>query len=198
MSIENIKAAIAGAKDKSRTRRAANIAKGNPTAWRKVWEDALRVHYPESVVQYTDRVQNNLKQAIEKRGLPYADMGNFIGWIVMSWPLLRQQVFSFNPSSPRGPEVPDMKAVVPFLTQVHGLYMRSKPEVAANLPLAARRAGGAVSVKPPVPSAAKAAPAAPATPLRGLPIVPLARKINHATGEAARQRLGLPKWDDKR
>jgi hypothetical protein len=194
MKVDFLQAIQDRAASDSRASRAKNIAKGNPTAWRKVWEDALRKHYPESVVQYTDRVQHNLKQAIEKRGLPAADMCAFIEWIVANWPLLRQQVFSFNPKSPRGPEVPDLKAVIPFLTQVHALYMRSKPEIAVALPLAARRAS--VTPKPVASIAAKPKPAPATTP------APLNRlsptyKPNHAAGEAARQRLGLPKWDEK-
>jgi hypothetical protein len=194
--VDFLQAIVDGAADRSREARNKNKAKANPTAWRKTWEDALRVYYPESVVQYTDRVQHNLKQAIAKRGLPSEDMCNFIGWIVSNWTLLRQQVFSFNPKSPRGPEVPDMKAVIPYLTQVHALYMRSKPEIAVALPLAQRRAAVAPKPATPVPGKRKPAPAATAARLNRVPI-PARYKPDHAAGEAARQRLGLPKWDDK-
>jgi hypothetical protein len=191
-----LSAVVASTLEKAQTSRKKNIAKGNYSAWRKTWEDALREFYPESVISYPDRVGNNLKQAVAKRGLRHEDVCNFLYWIVANWQQLRTQVFSYSLSTPRGPEAPDLKFVIPNLVQVHASFMRSKPEIAASLPLGKRLNG---TVAAPAPIAArpipKPAPAAPPAPLKRIPINRY--KADPVASNAARVSLGLPKWDDK-
>lgn len=179
---------------KSKAARDKNKDKGNPTAWRKTWEDALSRLYPENVVSYPDRVQSNLKQAIAKRGLPLHDMCQFLDWIVINWQQLRKNTFSLNPKTPYGPEVPDLMFVIPRLLQVHATYQRGKAEIAASLPLGQRLAGSVAAPAPtPPPPSANPDPARPLAPLNRLPIKRF--KPDPIAADAARQRLGLPKWE---
>ncbi len=194
MSLDILNAVVATTAQKTSEARKKVIAKGKASAWRKTWQDALRAHYPENVLDYTDRVSNNLKQAVRNRGLSYDDMPNFLSWIVANWTLLRQQVFSFNPKSPKGPPTPDLGIVVIYLVQVHALYMQTKPEIQAVLPIAQRL--GRLPVKP-LPAVPKPAPANASPPrATALRTVPLrSHTVDTARAEATRQKLNLPKWD---
>lgn len=183
--------AIRSTQAKHRDIRAAKKAKPNPTAWHKIWHDELRALYPAFVMVYSDAVSANLQRAVKSRGLPVEDVGPMIAWIVRNWPLIRRKVFSRNPKYLGGPETPDMRVVISYLPQIHGLFNLSKPEYA----LASRKLAN--SVEPTAPTPLAPAPKPAPTPAAARPKRPILRPlaIDIEAADAARKRLNLPKWD---
>lgn len=183
--------AVLATQTKHRGIRAEKKAKPTPTAWHKIWHDELKALYPAFVMVYSDAVSANLKRAVASRGLPVEDVGPMIAWIVRNWPLIRRKVFSRNPKYLGGPETPDMRVVISYLPQIHGLFNLSKPEYA----LASRKLAHAAEPAAPAPvaPAPKPAPASAAARPKPRPLPPLA--IDHRQADTARQRLNLPKWD---
>lgn len=183
--------------ERSREARNRNKTKHRPSAWRRIWEDALRKQYPHSVVAYSARVAANLTRAVEKRGFPKEDMGKFIEWVVMNWPYLRKSVFSFNPRIPRGPETPDMDFVIFNLPRLHTAFNAAKPEHAATryIPGTSQAALAAPEAKPVTPLPAKPAKP-PAATLRGFTRGPAPKlDIDFAKARATQKRLGFKTWD---
>jgi hypothetical protein len=199
MGLENLKQIVESSASRTSEARNRNKLKNSPSSWRKVWEDALRKHYPHAVVAYTDRCAHNLKRAVSHRNFPVEDMPKFLEWIVERWHVLRMTVFSFNPKVPRGPEAPDMGFVIVNLPRLHAEFNAQKPEHAATriMPasrLAADNGAKAVPTTPIAPTAKPAPATTPAGYSRG-PLRPLS--IDHAKAVAAQKRLGIKSWEDK-
>lgn len=180
----------------SKERRTVRISKNTASSWRTVWDDAMREFYPECRITYGRNEAANLKRMIATRGLPAEDLKDFFYWIVSKWEDHRRNVFSANPAKPYGPAQPDMKFVIVNVAKMHAAFMRSKPEVAATIPLAKRRTQAApapaTAAAPAKRYTTTATKAEPARVIR-LPIKPV---LPSADREALRQKLNLPQWKD--
>jgi hypothetical protein len=190
---------LEAAHSKTTVARDRKKAKPQPSAWRAIWHDALREHYPECVVAYTGVEGAMLKRCVA-RGVPATDMGPMLAWAIANWPNLRRTVFS-NYNKAVGPDTPDVRMIVAHISRVHAAYRRTKPDVALSLPLARRSSGGNSQAGTGTPGNAERQLApAPARPKPVINPAPIRRpaalpKIDRAKIEAAQQKLGLKRWD---
>lgn len=157
--------------------------KNSPSAWRKIWDDALREKFPQCKVTYSDRTATLLRKAVESRGLPREEMPDLLVWIVNSWRFIRYNVISLNSKVPRGPDTPNMATVIYFLEAIYAKFHQEKYALTMLSP---------ATLIPPSAPINKPTLAAPKPVIR--PYKP-AYKIDHAASEKTRIRLGLKKWD---
>lgn len=195
--LDNMVRNVASATIRSVERRNVRIAKNTAESWRIVWDDSIKEFYPECRITYATREAVNLKRMVASRGLPVDDLCNFLRWCVENWAKLRQNTFSNFPGKAFGPEQPDMKFLLQHIARVHADYQRSKPEVAAILPLA-HRTGRVLKPVAAAPAPAKPRPAAPIPQAQQRPSASLLKPptFNPRAAEAARVKLGIKKWDE--
>ena len=131
------------------------------------WEEAMQTHWPNGVIKLPKGAFRLFKLFVQSRGLPPEDLPELVEWIVSNWRRHRSKVFSFS-GNPYGPSAPDLYFAVKRLPHLYRAFLHDRAALSS----------------PMVPNTI-----APHPPIRPLP-------VNHKEAEAARKRLGLPKWDE--
>jgi hypothetical protein len=162
-------------------KRLQRIARPSVKTWQRVWSETMKTFYPAVVVDFPDSAFRNLKSAADKWRVPAEDMAQLISWTIENWQYLRRHVFSYNRTTPYGPDSPEVGFFIIKLSRIH-LEFDTRVTWPA---MQQRTAQSPTQWQPPSQPARSAAP----------PRYPNLQ-IDHKRAKEIQKKLGFKNWDE--